>query len=151
MEPRRDGGSGRWNSLPGDGAAPAFFLTSGEDTFWSEPRACWPLSTVPGPDPARGILVMIIDPPAIGQGFGLGGEDITTTAVTPRHEGRSINPLSSLPMEVHILLFKKPSHADQRDLGVDDLRPVAWGKLVPTREEAEANDASMQHMNGPRV
>ncbi len=51
------------------------FLTSGDDAFWSEPRACRPLCRIAGPDPTRGLLLIEIDPPAVGQRFGRGGDD----------------------------------------------------------------------------
>ncbi|MCA1698355.1 MAG: hypothetical protein LC790_05390, partial [Actinobacteria bacterium] len=55
---------------------PLCFLTSGEEVFWSQPRACWLLGRGRGPKLAREHLALAIDPPAVGQGFGLGGEDI---------------------------------------------------------------------------
>ena len=39
----------------------AFHMTSGDDVFWSQPRACFPLGLADGPDPARAILMVRLD------------------------------------------------------------------------------------------
>jgi len=133
------------------GAAPPLcYLTSGEETFWSEPRACWSLGTATGPDPERRLLVLRIDPPAIGQGFGLGGQDIDTVVVTPLNRASSVDPLSLLPLDVHLLLLRTPWPADRTGLGRDDLWLVGRGKLVASRSAAERTDRWMQEANGPR-
>lgn len=131
-------------------ADPICYLTSADDVFWSEPRTCYALGTTTVSDPSREVVVLRIDPPAIGQAFGLGGEDIEVLAVSPAHEGGSIKPLSSLPLDVHVLLLQVPWSGRADDLGREDLRVVGRGRLVSSREEAEALDRSMQRMNGPR-
>lgn len=140
----------RWDPLAGDLAEPDCFLTSGEEVFWSQPRAAWRLGVAAGPDPHRSLLVLRIDPPAIGQRFGLGGEDVREIVVTPVTRRDSVDPLRP-PVDVHLLLPRRPWTPDVDRLGEADLSLVGRGKLVSTWAEAEAVDRSMQRMNGPRV
>jgi hypothetical protein len=130
---------------------PVCFLTSGDDVFWSEPRACRPLGATTVSGPERSILALQVDPPAIGQRFGRGGDDIGVLAVSPAHEGDSVDPLGELPVEVHLLLPEQPCRGETAELRRENLRHVGRGTLVATREEAEAKDASLQRANGPRV
>ena len=133
-----------------DNGAPRCYLTSGEDVFWSEPRACQPLGATTVASPERQVLVIRIAPPAIGQRFGLGGDDIEVIAVSPAHEGGTVEPLGELPLDVHLLLLEQPWGGDPSALRREHLRNVARGRLVATREEAESTDASLQRANGPR-
>jgi hypothetical protein len=128
---------------------PLCWLSSGEDVFWSEPRACHHLATLAGPE-GRGILVLRIDPPAVGQGFGT-GKDIDVVAVTPAQTGLSVEPLSPLPFDVHILLFRDGWTPARSNVSRDELWHVSRGRLMPSRSAAEALDRQMQRMNGPRV
>jgi hypothetical protein len=130
-------------------AEPRCWLSSGEDVFWSEPRACYRLASLEGPN-GRDVLVLRIDPPAIGQAFG-SGQDIDVMAVTPAHTGLSVDPLSPLPFDVHVLLFPDGWSADRRKVSSAELRHVSRGTLMASRSAAEALDRSMQRMNGPRV
>lgn len=140
----------RWDPLAGDLAEPTCFLTSGEEVFWSQPRAAWRLGVAAGPDPQRSLLVLRIDPPAIGQRFGLGGEDVREVVVTAVTRRDSVDPLR-LPVDVHLLLPRRPWAPEVDRLGEADLWLVSRGKLVSTWSEAEAVDRSMQRMNGPRA
>jgi hypothetical protein len=120
-------------------------MSSGEAVSWSQPRACRSLGVVPGP--ARPLLGLAIDPPVIGQPYGLGGEDIEQIVVTPVNPRHSVDPLT-LPTDVHVLLPRAPFDPSAGPLGATDLRNIARAKLLATREEAEALDASMRRMNG---
>lgn len=134
-----------------EGGEPQFWLTSGEEVFWSEPRACRVLGVTSVDAPPREVLVIAIEPPAIGQAFGLGGEDVEVLAVSPAHAGKSLTPRPELPMDVHLLLVDEPWDGDADALTRDDLRLVGRGRLVSDREQAGALDSSMRRMHGPRV
>jgi hypothetical protein len=130
-------------------AEPTCWLTSGEEVFWSQPRAAWRLGVAAGPDPHRALLVLRIDPPAIGQRFGLGGEDVHEVVVTPVTPRDSVDPLR-LPVDVHLLLPRRPWTADVDRFASEDLWLVSRGRLVATRSQAEVVDRRMQRANGPR-
>ena len=127
--------------------APACWLTSGEEPFWAEPRAAWRLGVAAGPDPHRALLVLRIDPPAIGQGFGLGGRDVDEIVVTPVSPSDSVDPLR-LPVDVHLLLPARPWSPEVQRLGRADLRLVSRARLVSTRSQAEAVERRMRRAVG---
>jgi hypothetical protein len=93
---------------------PLCWLTSSEDVFRSEPRACYRLASLEWLN-GRDVLFLRIDPPAIGQRFG-SGQDIDAIAVTPGHTGLSVKRLSPLPFDVHLLLFDDGWTADRRSV-----------------------------------
>jgi hypothetical protein len=95
------------------------------------------------------VLILRIDPPAIGQGFGPRGEDIDVLAVSPADVGGSVAPLS-LPLAAHLFLLRVSWSGNADYLRSDDLCLVGRGRLVATRAEAEALDRSVQRMNGAR-
>ena len=98
------------------------------------------------------MLLIEVDPPAIGQRFGRGGDDIHTLAVTPRHVGSTVRPPLALPLDVHILLLERDATTIcQDDFRPEDFRAVGWGTLVASRDEADRKDAAMQAANGRRV
>lgn len=72
-------------------------------------------------------------------------------AVSPAQTGLSVDPLSPLPFDVHLLLFDDGWTADRQTVSAAELRHVSRGKLMASRSAAEALDRSMQRMNGPRV
>jgi hypothetical protein len=139
----------RWDPLAGDLADPDCYLTSTEDVTWSQPRAAWRRGVVAGPDPARALLVLAIDPPAVGQPFGLGGDDVRQIVVTPVDPQDSVDPLR-LPVDVHILLPRTPWTPAVERYASGELRNVARGRLVASWEQAEQLDRALQRMNGPR-
>ena len=126
---------------------PTCWLTSGEEPFWAEPRAARRLGVAAGPDPHRTLLVLRIDPPAIGQGFGLGGEDVDEIVVTPVDPRDSVDPLR-MPVDVHLLLPARPWSPDVTRLGRGDLRLVSRARLVSTRSQAEAVERRMRRAVG---
>jgi hypothetical protein len=56
-----------------------------------------------------------------------------------------------MPIDVHLLLLTTPWTGRADELAREDLRLVGRGRLVSSREQAEALDSAMQAMNGPRV
>ncbi len=129
--------------------APDAYLTSGEEVFWSEPREARQLQPFDGSEP-RGLLGLRLDPPAIGQSFGLGGRNIDLVVVTPVDPRQSVRDgLPALPLDVHLLL--PPEEWDPgRPPDPAALRLIGRGKLVASLGAARATDASMIRMNGPR-
>lgn len=134
-----------------EGDEPLCWLTSGEEVFWSQPRACRALAATSVRGPEREVLVVGIDPPAIGQAFGLGGEDVEVLALSPAQVGKRLTPRPEMPIDVHLLLLSTPWTGRADELAREDLRPVGRGRLVSSLEQAEALDSAMQAMNGPRV
>jgi len=52
-------------------------------------------------------MLVEVDPPFIGQKFGLGGKDLETIVLAPRLEGYSLFPVSKWPCPVHCVRIVK--------------------------------------------
>jgi hypothetical protein len=76
---------------------PDFFLSSaGESELLSEPRACWSRARLR--DQVRDDYMLIqIEPPLIGQQFGLGDKDISQLIISARLQGDTLFPVSHWP------------------------------------------------------
>ncbi|MCC7047273.1 MAG: hypothetical protein IT562_11225 [Alphaproteobacteria bacterium] len=99
------------------------------------PRACWRirrLSTKSRDD----LLLVRIEPPLVGQKYGLGGEDIHEVIVATRHQGASLFPISEWPLYVHVARLKVAVPENRDRLEPDEFDSIAWAELYPTREDA---------------
>ena len=81
---------------------PDFYLFSSEgyklnDVF----RACFKRKKLLGPHP-DGYLLCDIDPPLIGQPFGLGSQDINKLILSVRHKGLSLHSIAKWPVYVNV-------------------------------------------------
>ncbi len=87
-------------------------------------------------DTGKAALFATIDPPVIGQDFGRGGDDITRVVFAARHEGESVDPVSSFPCFVHIAISNE-DYDLQSPIRADDLTNIGWGELYRTADDAE--------------
>ena len=100
-----------------------------------EPRRCWRLRRL-RTDGRDDLLLVRINPPLIGQKYGLGDLDIDRVVLAPRHRGASLFPVSEWPIYVHVarLTIELPEgHDSLRD---EELELIAWAELYRTTEEA---------------
>lgn len=116
-------------------APPDFYLASSEGYAMEEPRACWRLRRLAS-DVRDDLLLIRIDPPVIGQPFGLGARDIDEVIVATRHQGASLFPISEWPLYVHVARLLAPLSEDQTRLQDSAFESIAWAELYPTAERA---------------
>ena len=92
---------------------PDFYLASSEGYDMEEPRKCYKIKKLNGIK--NDYLLIKIDPPIIGQKYGLGGKDIDKVLVFTRHVGASLFPINKWPVYVHIarLLIENPESFDK--------------------------------------
>lgn len=93
-------------------------------------------------------LLVRIEPPIIGQRYGLGGRDIDCVLLATRHEGASLFPIREWPVFVHIARLRIEHPEDRDEVNDDELSSIMWGELYPTEEDAEGGLESF--MRGPR-
>ena len=75
------------------------------------------------------LLLLKVDPPLLGQKFGLGSRDVDMVLVATRHRGSSLFPLNERPIYVHVA---RPlvEHPELRDhLRPDEFESIAWAEL----------------------
>ena len=112
---------------------PDFFLVSSEGRP-DQPRRCFRLQRVLGRSGDDYLLVRI-DPPIIGQPFGLGGRDIDRVILATKYVGSSLFPISEWPMSVHVArLLRELRKGDT--LTKEDLEVIDWAQLYSSKEEA---------------
>jgi hypothetical protein len=116
---------------------PDFFLASSEGYRLEEPRSCKRIKRVRS-DNRDDLLLVKVEPPLIGQPYGLGGRDIDTLLVVTRHKGDSLFPIKEWPVFVHVarLLIENP---EERELIHDnEFESIAWAELYATEAAARA-------------
>ena len=114
---------------------PDFYLASTEGYELDEPRRCWRVKRLKT-DSRDDLLLVRIDPPLIGQKYGLGGRDINLVLVAPRQQGGSLFPINEWPLYIHVarLLIENPEDRDA--LRSDEFESIAWAELYRTEEDA---------------
>lgn len=116
---------------------PDFYLASTEGYDLEEPRRCWRVKQLTT-DGRNDLLLVKIDPPLIGQKYGLGGRNIDLVLIAPRQEGASLFPINEWPLYVHVarLLIENPE--DRDTLHADEFESIAWAELYKTEEDARS-------------
>ena len=114
---------------------PDFFIASSEGYRLEEPRECKRIRRLRS-DSRDDLLVIKIEPPLIGQPYGLGDGNIYTLLLATRAAGDSLFPIKKWPVPVLVarLLVDVPEERNQiRD---NELELIAWAELYKTRENA---------------
>lgn len=114
---------------------PDFYIASTEGYEMEEPHSCWAVKRM-AMEQGRDLLLTRIDPPLVGQKYGLGDRDVDLVLITPRHQGGSLFPINEWPLYVHVArpLVDDPRSRD--DLRSDEMELIAWAELYRTEEEA---------------
>jgi hypothetical protein len=114
---------------------PDFFLASSESYRLQEPRSCKCIKRVRS-DHRDDLLLVKVDPPIIGQPYGLGGRDIDTLLIATRHKGASLFPIKEWPVFVHVarLLIESPEQREQ--IHDNEFQSIAWAELYRTEQDA---------------
>jgi hypothetical protein len=120
-------------------AMPDFFLsTAGENEGLTTPRACWQKARLK--DPARDDHMLVeIEPPVIGQNYGLGSQDITNLILSSRYEGFSLFPVKEWPCHVYVSRILDATVIRTLAFTRDQIEIIAWGRIFRTLDEANAD------------
>jgi hypothetical protein len=116
---------------------PDFFLASSEGYRLEEPRSCKRVKRLRSDD-RDDLLLVEIDPPLIGQPYGLGGRDIDTLLVATRHKGDSLFPIKEWPVFVHVARLLIPNAEGREHIHGDEFESIGWAELYPTEAAARA-------------
>ncbi|MEK7381720.1 MAG: hypothetical protein AAB262_00355 [Elusimicrobiota bacterium] len=115
---------------------PDFYLASTESKRFEHPRRCRALKRVCS-ESRDDLLLIQIEPPLIGQDYGLGSNDINVVAVATRHMGDSLFPIQSWPVYVHVARILTRSPAESEHFKDAELEAIAWAELYRTEEDAQ--------------
>ena len=114
---------------------PDFYLASTEGYDLEDPRKCWKIRRLSTPD-RNDLLLIRIDPPLIGQKYGLGGRDIDRVIVATRHKGYTLFPVTTWPAYVHVARLLVDLPEDKSELQAAEFEPIAWAELYKTEKDA---------------
>jgi hypothetical protein len=116
-----------------------FFLASREHRDdWSKVRCCSVIRSMKD-TAGKEYFCVSIEPPVIGQPYGLGDRNITAVFVTPHYDGASLSPLSDNPLPVLIFRPMDDMMPDTNPIDLQRLKLAAWGEIYKSKAEAEAN------------
>jgi len=118
---------------------PDFFLCAGGEVTGDlvSTRACWTKGRLR--DRIRDDHMLIeIEPPIIGQAYGLGGRDITKLVLSARYQGDTLFPVKQWPCHVYVARILDESIAKTLTFTSQQVEMVAWGMIFQTVEEANA-------------
>lgn len=116
---------------------PDFYLASSDGYYMDEPRKCYQIKRLQG-DKRKDYMLINVDPPFIGQNYGLGGQDFNTVLIATRHKGDSLFPINKWPVFIHVarLLINNP---EDRDIIHDDeMQEIGWAELYRSELDAIA-------------
>jgi hypothetical protein len=112
-----------------------FYLRLNEGA--GEPRACWRRQRLR--DVGRDDWMLIaIEPPVIGQSFGLGSEDIYLLLVATRHRGQTLFPVSVWPAHVYVARPLDKAILARSEFDDTQAQLMDWGVLHRTYQNALA-------------
>jgi len=78
-----------------------------------------------------------LDPPVIGQPWGLGGVVLEFFVLANRHEGAHLLPITEFPCFVHIARPLSDDVMHKDIVSASELQTVAWGELYRSHQDAE--------------
>ncbi len=122
---------------------PDFFLSAGGEVRGdlATPRACWAIGRLR--DSIRDDHMWVeVEPPVIGQTYGLGGRDITTLILSARHRGVTLLPVTEWPCHVYIARILDENITHTLRFTREQVEVIGWGMIFCTIEEA---NAQMKH------
>lgn len=114
---------------------PDFVLcTEGRDEL-SYPRACWRRKRLR--DVFRNdYLVVDIEPPIIGQRYGLGDKEITQLILATRHQGVTLFPVTEWPAHVYVCRILDDAILSQDVFESHQVEMITWGIIFRSLSDA---------------
>jgi hypothetical protein len=111
---------------------PDFFLTARGEIVGdlAISRACWTKERLK--DEVRDDHMLIeIDPPIIGQAYGLGGSDIKYLVISCRYTNSTLFPVDEWPCHVYISRILDQNVLDTLKFSKEQIEIIAWGMISP--------------------
>lgn len=126
---------------------PTFYLDPTEHGDVRELRVCREIGRFS--DNFRNDYMLVsIDPPIIGQKYGLGGEDIAQVLLATRHRDYSLYPIQSWPEFVYVIRILDRAILQTKQFSEKQVELISWGVLYQTREQAEETLGDVSRRKG---
>jgi hypothetical protein len=82
-------------------------------------------------------MLIEVEPPVIGEKYGLGAEDLTELIISSRLQGYSLFPVSEWPCQVYVARILDKAIIQTRMFNRDQVELIAWATIFRTLDEAE--------------
>ena len=116
-----------------------YYLSSMESVSFAETRECQFIKVLSF-DTGKQCVLAWVDPPVIGQPYGLGGKDLDLLLLASRHEGELLHPVSNFPCFVFICRPLVDSLAERDQIRKEDLAIIGRGEIYRTRHDADRHN-----------
>jgi len=117
--------------------APDFFLDPTDSGDPRELRACWIEDRLR--DSSRDDYLLVrIDPPLIGQQYGMGDRDVERVLLATRHVGKTLFPVTEWPAFVYVLRVLDDAILKQKMLSSNQVQMIRWGVLHKERPRSSS-------------
>jgi hypothetical protein len=120
--------------------SPDFFLSAAAEVRGdlAVPRACWAKGRLR--DNLRDDYMLVeVEPPVIGQEYGLGSNDIATVMISSRYQGSSLFPVSEWPCDVYVARILDDAIVKTSVFTKGQVELLVWGRIYRTLAEADAD------------
>lgn len=117
---------------------PDFYLASSEGYDLEIPRKCFVIKSTHS-DRGDDFLLVSIDPPIIGQKYGLGDKDIDQVILATRHQGDSFFPINNSPMSVHVARILIDNPQNKEVIHNNEMKLIAWAEIYQTNPDNTDN------------
>ena len=116
---------------------PDFFLSAAGEMRGdlTTPRQCWVKSRLRDSDRDDYFLIEV-NPPVIGQEYGLGSSDISELILSARWQGHSLHPLSSTSCSVYISRMLDDQVKETLAITKGQLELIGWGMVFDSVDKA---------------
>ncbi len=114
-----------------------YYLTSTDARPTLAPRKCFVEERLATPEGRDDYLRVRIEPPIIGQPYGLGDKDIEDVVLATRYAGSTLHPINEWPMIVFVCRILKGTIRGSGKATAGDLEVILIGELYQTLGEAE--------------
>jgi hypothetical protein len=122
---------------------PSFFLhAKGEYDELADPRPCWEIRRLRD-DVRDDYMLVRVEPPLVGQRFGLGPKNVDQLILASRVAGYTLYPISSWPCPVYVWRLRHDDGVSATgSFSSAQVELIAWGLIFDTidkaRRDAEA-------------
>ena len=105
-----------------------YLTTAGEYRLLSKPRTCRFVKRLRDVNRDDYMLVEI-DPPLLGQSFGLGDTDVMSLLLSTRHKGYTLYPVKEWPTYVYVARITDSKVFESESFTLEQVELIAWGAV----------------------
>jgi|WetSurMetagenome_2_1015567.scaffolds.fasta_scaffold381652_2 hypothetical protein len=124
---------------------PVLYLTSNDSNPALAPRSCWIEEELVSTEGRDNYLRVKIEPPIIGQSFGLGDTDIEDIVLATRYAGSTLHPVNEWPMTVFVCRILEGGIRGTGRAAATDLEVILIGELYGNLADANKAIAHESH------